>query len=87
MIANFIVATAILSIVVDVCMRKYSHPYFCLFLLHWILSHPLASKEADGLAVRMSLAETHIVAENLDFLRRQGVDLDVFDTRVGTILG
>ena len=28
--------------------------------------------EADGLAVRMALGETHIVAENTDFLRKQG---------------
>jgi hypothetical protein len=32
----------------------------------------------------MSLGETHIVAENLEFLRKQGVDLDVFDTRVSS---
>lgn len=33
-------------------------------------------------AVRMALGETHIIAENKEFLKLNGVDLDAFDTRV-----
>ena len=35
-----------------------------------------------SLAVRMALGETHIVADNKDFLSEQGVQLSAFDTRV-----
>eukprot|EP00729_Bicosta_minor_P018816 gene18816-14673_t len=37
---------------------------------------------AGSLAVRMALGETHIVADNKEFLSDQGVQLSAFDTRV-----
>jgi multiple RNA-binding domain-containing protein 1 len=37
-----------------------------------------------SLAVRMALGETHIVAENKEFLHSQGVVLNAFDTRVAS---
>jgi hypothetical protein len=47
------------------------------------LIHCNAMQESDAsLAVRMALGETHIVNDNKAFLRKNGADLDSFDTRV-----
>ena len=40
-------------------------------------------QESDtSTAVRVALGETHIVAENKEFLKANGVELNAFDTRV-----
>eukprot|EP00049_Salpingoeca_infusionum_P025432 m.19245 g.19245 ORF g.19245 m.19245 type:complete len:891 (+) comp7999_c1_seq1:98-2770(+) len=42
----------------------------------------LAADSGSGMAVQLALAETKLVQENKDFLKRNGVVLSAFDTRV-----
>ena len=41
------------------------------------LGSPVARADADNMAVRMALAETHAVMETKKFLEQEGVDLDL----------
>ena len=44
----------------------------------------LNSDNAGSTAVRMALGETHIIAENKEFLRDNSINLDAFDGRPKT---
>ena len=49
---------------------------------HSFYQHPTGSvldRDADGMAVKLALGETFLVAENREFFKKEGIDLSVLD--------